>query len=126
MSSAVFKCVGATTSDRQASAAAKAAAASFEKLPSSPFADDYLKPIAVLLRFMKRTSYLDDRPLLRNPRALTELERTLNEALRRFEHDAELMSGQDKLQIERFAEKTRRDLRAMREKIAQAAEGALG
>ena len=39
------------------------------KLPSSPFADDYLQQIAVLLRFMLKTSYLDERPLLpRSPR----------------------------------------------------------
>ena len=63
------------------------------------------------------------RPLLRDPRKLAELEKTLNDALRRFEHDAESMPARDALQIERLTAKARRDLRAMKEKIAQAGEG---
>ena len=114
------------TPDERADDAAKAAATSFEKLPSSPFADDYLKPIALFLRFMHRTSYLDDRPLLRDPRALAELERTLNDALRRFEHDAELMPVRNALQVERLTAKARRDLHAMKARIALAAEAGQG
>ena len=56
------------------------------------------------------------------PARLAELEKTLNDALRRFEHDAELMPVGDALQVERLTVKARRDLRAMKEKIARAAE----
>ena len=75
---------------------------------------------------MQKTSYLSDRPLLRDPRTFSQLEKTLNDALRRFEHDAELMPVADAQQIERLVVKARRDLRAMKERIAQGAEGDQG
>lgn len=114
---------GPRTADEQAGDAARRTATLFEKLPSSPYADDYLKPLAVLLRFQMGTAYLDPGPRLRDARALAKEETRFHDVLRAFERDAELMPLRDALEVERLAENVRRRIRKAKERLALAATG---
>ena len=112
---------GPRTSSERASDAAKRTATLFEKLPSSPFADAFLKPLALLLRFETGSTYLEPGPRLRDMRHLTTAEREFHDQLRRFEEVAEFMPVRDALRVEQMCEGVRRDLRKTKERMALAA-----
>lgn len=114
---------GPRTPDERARDAARSTATLFEKLPATPFADDYLKPIAVLLRFLMSTDYLDPGPRLLDVREWARLEREIHDVLQRFERGAEFMPLRDALEAERLCERARRGLRTAKEQLALAAAG---
>jgi hypothetical protein len=110
---------GPRTPDERATDAARTAATSFEKLPAGPFADDYLKPIATLLRWAT-TSHADSGLRLRDLRDLEELEQAVLDAVQRFERDCEYMSVRQAVDVGRVIENLRRGLRRSKEQMAAA------
>ncbi len=114
---------GPRTAGERATDAARSTATRFERLPASHFADEYLKPIAVLLRFLVGTAYADSEPRLRDLRGWDEIEGQLYEIVGRFERDAEYMPLRDALEFEKMIDSARSKLRKAKGVMAAALEG---
>lgn len=125
---AARKTRGPRTPNERATDSARSTATLFENLPPNYLADEYLRPIATLLRFVTGTAYLDEGPRLRDVRRLDEDERRylkldseLHGLAARFDNDAEFMllsAGARK--AKRLADSVRRDLRDEKARMSAA------
>lgn len=121
---AARKTRGPRTPGERATDAARSTATRFEKLPPSHFADEYLKPIATLLRYVTDTGFLEEGPRLRDVRQWEQVESQVLDVALMFERQAEFMPLKDALRVERTMEKIRRELRQAKGRMAAAlAEG---
>lgn len=115
---AARKTRGPRTPTERAVDATRSTATRFEKLPPSYLADEYLKPIALLFRFLTGTGYPEAGPRLRDVREWEATERRFLDLAARFERDAELMPLQDALKVAGMVENVRRDVRVQKGRIA--------
>jgi hypothetical protein len=107
---------GPRTAGERADDAARSTATRFERLPSSHFADDVLKPLAVLLRFYTRP--LPSRVSLRDVRRLDQVDREYVDFMSREGKFLDLMPVEEGLAVEGALQSIQRRLREAKAMLA--------
>ena len=101
--------------------AGRSAASRFEKLPPSGLADHFLRPLAVLIRFVVAPD--PERPTLADVRALERAERQLLDLLDRQTGFLEMMPAAEGLTAWAAIERVQSELRRRKALIAAAVAG---